>query len=143
MRLSLPSLPRLFLAFASLSLLCAATSPISADDWPQWLGPQRDFKKDFGLKIPVWGVSANPLLDGQKLICVVGGEGTVAVAFDKDTGKELWRALSAKESGYCPPTILAHHRDAGFLLQQPRDGFDLLAVAALNDGSCSSALRLS
>ena len=66
---------------------------------------ERDFVKDFGLKIPVWGVSANPLLDGQKLVCVVGGEGSVAVAFDKDTGRELWRALSAREPGYCPPTL--------------------------------------
>lgn len=66
---------------------------------------EKDFKTNYGLKIPTWGVSANPLLDGQKLICVVGGEGSVAVAFDKDTGKEQWRALSAKEPGYCPPTI--------------------------------------
>jgi outer membrane protein assembly factor BamB len=66
---------------------------------------ERDFQKDFGLKVPHWGVSAHPLLDGRRLICVVGGEGSVAVAFDKDTGKELWRALSAKEPGYCPPTI--------------------------------------
>ncbi|HRI12392.1 MAG TPA: PQQ-like beta-propeller repeat protein [Verrucomicrobiota bacterium] len=66
---------------------------------------ERDFKKAFNLKIPTWGVSAHPLLDSQKLICVVGGEGSVAVAFDKDTGKELWRALSAKEPGYCPPMI--------------------------------------
>ena len=66
---------------------------------------ERDFKKDYGLKIPTWGVSANPLLDGKKLICLVGGEGTVAVAFDKDTGRELWHALSAREPGYCPPTI--------------------------------------
>src|SRR5262249_14284239 len=29
----------------------------------------------------------------------------VAVAFHKDTGKELWRALSAREPGYCPPMI--------------------------------------
>ena len=36
----------------------------------------------------------------------VGGEGSVAVAFDKNTGKELWRALSAPESGYCPPSII-------------------------------------
>jgi outer membrane protein assembly factor BamB len=66
---------------------------------------ERDFKKDFGLKVPHWGVSAHPLLDGRRLICLVGGEGSVAVAFDKDTGRELWRALSAKEPGYCPPTI--------------------------------------
>jgi outer membrane protein assembly factor BamB len=66
----------------------------------------RDFKKDFQAKTPVWGFSAAPLLDGNKLICLVGGEGSVAVALDKDTGKELWHALSAKEPGYCPPTLI-------------------------------------
>jgi outer membrane protein assembly factor BamB len=30
----------------------------------------------------------------------------VAVAFDKRTGKELWRSLSAKEPGYSAPTII-------------------------------------
>jgi outer membrane protein assembly factor BamB len=65
----------------------------------------RDFRKDFGARTPVWGFAAHPLIDGQKLICVAGGEGSVAVAFDKDTGKELWRALSAREPGYCPPMI--------------------------------------
>ncbi len=65
----------------------------------------RDFKKDFNLKTPLWGFAGHPLIDGKKLICLVGGEGSVAVAFDKDTGKELWRALSAKEPGYAPPMI--------------------------------------
>jgi outer membrane protein assembly factor BamB len=37
---------------------------------------------------------------------LVGGPGSVAVAFDKDSGHELWRALSAKEPGYCPPTLI-------------------------------------
>src|SRR5207237_2730944 len=54
---------------------------------------------------PMWGFSAHPLLDGRKLICMVGGPGTTVVAFDKDTGKELWRALTASEPGYCPPMI--------------------------------------
>lgn len=66
----------------------------------------RDFKKDFQIRTPTWGFAGHPLLDGQKLICLAGGEGSVAVAFDKDTGKELWRALSAREPGYCPPTII-------------------------------------
>ena len=65
----------------------------------------RDFKKDFGVKTPMWGFAGHPLLDGQKLICLAGGDGSVAVAFDKDTGKELWRALSATEPGYAPPMI--------------------------------------
>lgn len=65
----------------------------------------RDFKKDFGVKTPMWGFAGHPLVDGKRLICLVGGEGSVAVAFDKDSGKELWRALSAKEPGYAPPMI--------------------------------------
>jgi outer membrane protein assembly factor BamB len=47
------------------------------------------------------------LVDGDRLICIVGGEGSVVVAFDKHTGKPLWQALSAKEQGYCPPTMIA------------------------------------
>jgi outer membrane protein assembly factor BamB len=52
-----------------------------------------------------WGFSASPLIDGDKLITLVGGEGSIVVAFDKKTGKELWRALSASEAGYAPPMI--------------------------------------
>jgi outer membrane protein assembly factor BamB len=65
-----------------------------------------NFPKDYDAKIPMWGFAANPLLDGERLICLVGGKGSVAVAFHKDTGKEIWRALSASEPGYCPPTIV-------------------------------------
>jgi outer membrane protein assembly factor BamB len=65
----------------------------------------RELKKDYGVKAPTWGFSAHPLLDGHKLICMVGGAGTTVVAFDKDSGKELWRALTASEPGYCPPMI--------------------------------------
>jgi outer membrane protein assembly factor BamB len=65
----------------------------------------REFKKEFGIKTPTWGFAGHPLVDDHKLICLAGGEGSVAVAFDKDTGKELWRALSAKEPGYAPPMI--------------------------------------
>jgi outer membrane protein assembly factor BamB len=64
-----------------------------------------DFKKDYGAKTPLWGFSSHPLVDGQKLICIVGGEGSVAVAFDKDTGKEIWKALKASQQGYSPPMI--------------------------------------
>ncbi len=65
----------------------------------------RDLKKDYGVKAPQWGFAGHPLLDGNRLICLVGGAGTTAVAFDKDTGKEVWRALSAAEPGYSSPVI--------------------------------------
>lgn len=66
----------------------------------------KDFKKDYAAPTPIWGFCGHPLVDGRQLICLVGGEGSVAVAFDKDSGKELWRSLSASESGYCPPTLI-------------------------------------
>ncbi len=67
----------------------------------------KDFKKEYKLKeAPIWGFAAHPLVHGDTLFCVVGGEGSVAVAFDKMTGKEKWRALSATEQGYCPPMII-------------------------------------
>ena len=67
----------------------------------------RDFKRDYAAPTPIWGFCGHPLVDGDRLICLVGGAGSVAVAFDKQTGRELWRALSASETGYCPPTMLA------------------------------------
>lgn len=58
---------------------------------------------------PLWGYSANPLLDGERLICLVGGKGTTVVAFHKDTGKEVWRALDSSGAhgpGYSSPIII-------------------------------------
>jgi len=89
----------------------------------------RDFKKDFGVKTPVWGFAGHPLVDGKKLICLAGGEGSVAVAFDKDTGKELWRALSAKEPGYAPPMIYEYDGTRQLILWHPE------AVSALDPES--------
>ncbi len=65
-----------------------------------------DFKQEFKIKAPRWGFAGHPLLYGQKLLCLAGGEGSTAVAYDKDTGKELWRALSASEPGYSSPMLL-------------------------------------
>ncbi len=89
----------------------------------------RDFKKDFGIKTPMWGFADHPLVDGKKLICLAGGEGSVAVAFDKDTGKELWRALAAKEPGYAPPMIYEFAGKRQIILWHPE------AVNALDPGT--------
>jgi outer membrane protein assembly factor BamB len=70
---------------------------------PIW---SKEFKKDYKSETPIWGVCGHPLVDGKKLICTVGGPGALAVAFDKDTGKEIWKSLSAKEPGYSAPTII-------------------------------------
>jgi outer membrane protein assembly factor BamB len=46
------------------------------------------------------------MVDGKQLICIVGAENACVVAFDKDTGKELWKALNAEEPGYSCPSII-------------------------------------
>ncbi len=66
---------------------------------------ERDYGDDYGLESPVWGWCSHPLIDGDKLISIVGGDGTTAVAFDKQTGKEIWRSLSSSEPGYSAPVI--------------------------------------
>lgn len=65
----------------------------------------RDFQKDFGADVPIWGFCGHPLIADEKLFCLVGGEG-VAVAFNKETGKEIWRNLRSKGPGYAPPTMI-------------------------------------
>ncbi len=66
----------------------------------------KDLKKEYRTETPIWGFSGHPLVDGKKVICLVGGEGSVVVAFDRDSGKELWKAISASQPGYSPPTII-------------------------------------
>jgi outer membrane protein assembly factor BamB len=63
-----------------------------------------NFPKEYQAPTPVWGWSASLLLDGDRIVSLVGGKGSAVVAFHKDTGKEAWRALTAEEIGYCPPT---------------------------------------
>jgi len=69
---------------------------------------EKDFVADFDLDLPTWGMSGHPLIDGEKLICLVGGRPDAkVVAFNKSTGEEIWRALDAEpEPGYAPPVII-------------------------------------
>ncbi|MFO1063618.1 MAG: PQQ-binding-like beta-propeller repeat protein [Pirellulales bacterium] len=69
---------------------------------------QKNLATTYKSESPIWGHSASPLVYGNLLICLAGGEGSVVVALDKQTGKEVWRALSASEIGYCAPTIFKH-----------------------------------
>lgn len=65
----------------------------------------KDLKREYQTKSALWGYAGHPLIDGDKLITLVGGEGSHLVAFDKRNGKEIWRALTSKEQGYAPPMI--------------------------------------
>jgi outer membrane protein assembly factor BamB len=98
-------------------------TPIVDGDLVYWLGTMGDldaldvktgkqvwhkhYMKDFDAQLPIWGFASHPLVDGDKLICLVGGAtGHGVVAFDKKTGKEIWKALSISgDPGYNSPVI--------------------------------------
>jgi outer membrane protein assembly factor BamB len=64
---------------------------------------QRDLQREFGAKVPRWGYSTSPLIEGELLLLDVGGSGESSiVAFDKKNGKEIWRSHSDK-AGYSTP----------------------------------------
>jgi outer membrane protein assembly factor BamB len=107
-KISYPSGPRatptvdgdlVFIVGAEGDLRCLKT----ADGELVW---KKSYADDYAVETPIWGHSSHPLVDGDTLFCVVGGEGSVAVAFDKQTGAEKWRALTAYEPGYCPPMMI-------------------------------------
>lgn len=71
-------------------LTCAAMS----DGKVVW---QKDLKTDF--KLPEWffGVGCSPILDGERLIVLVGGQpNSGVVAFNAKTGDVLWQAVGQK-----------------------------------------------
>lgn len=67
----------------------------------------RDALKDYTASVPTWGLSGSPLVDGNVVIFMIGGEGNAGViALDKMTGKEVWKAIEMNgEPGYSQPII--------------------------------------
>ena len=80
----------------------------------------KDFVKDCAAPVPMWGFCGHPLVHAELLICLVGGEGQLAIAFDKATGKEVWKALGGKDSGYCPPSIIRAGAKSVLVLRCPK-----------------------
>ncbi len=67
----------------------------------------KSYIDDYDTSVATWGIAGAPLVDGERLIAIVGGEpDALVVAFDKRTGEELWRALDVVgEMGYGQPVI--------------------------------------
>lgn len=89
---------------------------------------EKDYVADYGTSVPVWGVVSAPLVDGDRLLAVVGGEpDALVVAFDKRTGAERWRAIDVEaEMGYAQPVIYEAGGARQLIVWHPR------ALASLN-----------
>ena len=70
----------------------------------------KNYIKDLGAGGEGYGYAASPLIDGDRLICLVGGEPNAKLmAFDKITGKEIWRALPNTERlGVSAPVLVTY-----------------------------------
>ena len=67
---------------------------------------RRDYLAEYDASMPETGTSSAPLVDGDQLIAVVGGEPDALVAsFDKRTGRERWRALEVTGGSRAAPVI--------------------------------------
>ena len=80
---------------------------------------QKNLPEEYNTKTALWGYAGHPLMDGNKLICAAGGDGTHTVAFDKNTGEEIWHALTAPEQGYSPPTMIEAAGTRQLILVRP------------------------
>lgn len=89
---------------------------------------EKDYVSEYGTSVPVWGIVSSPLVDGERLITVVGGEpDALVMAFDKHTGKEIWRAIKVEaEMGYAQPVIYEAGGVRQLIVWHP------LALASLN-----------
>ena len=75
-----------------------------------------------------WGFASAPLVDGDRLICFVGGpDNALVVAFDKLTGEEIWRALpGGTDLGVAQPIIIEAGGARQLIVWNPEE------VASLN-----------
>jgi outer membrane protein assembly factor BamB len=67
---------------------------------------QKDLNIEYEIRMPTWGISATPLVTGDKIILQISGsKNACVIALDKNTGKEIWRNLE-DIAAYSAPVIM-------------------------------------
>ncbi|MEX0865923.1 MAG: PQQ-binding-like beta-propeller repeat protein, partial [Pirellulales bacterium] len=66
---------------------------------------KHDCNVAYRIQMPIWGIAASPLIYEELCIVQIGGDGACVVAFDKQTGKEVWKSLDDRAS-YSAPIII-------------------------------------
>jgi outer membrane protein assembly factor BamB len=66
----------------------------------------KDLNAEYEIKVPTWGIACSPLVEKELVIVQVAGKkGASVVAFDKNTGREKWRALDDPVN-YSSPIVI-------------------------------------
>ena len=67
---------------------------------------QKDLNAEYEINMPIWGIASTPLVVDEKIIVHVSGSNNACViAFNKDTGKEIWHNLDDR-AGYSSPIFV-------------------------------------
>lgn len=92
---------------SALGLVTCFDARTGAKKW------SRDLMKDYNAPMPMWLLGHSVVVDGERLICMVGGAKALAVALDKKTGQTLQEFPPSPESaeaatGYATPYFFEH-----------------------------------
>jgi len=74
----------------------------AAEGRVQW---SRDLRREYAIRMPNWGIAASPLVEDDLLIVHIGGEKACVVAFEKTSGREVWKALP-DDASYSAPIVI-------------------------------------
>jgi outer membrane protein assembly factor BamB len=68
-----------------------------------------DLKAEFDARWGIWGLAESLIVEGDRIICMPGGERGRVVALDKRTGRTLWANTEIQHSAaYCSGRIVTH-----------------------------------
>ena len=66
-----------------------------------------DLKKEYEPKDNEWGMAENLLFDGDVIYCTPGGPNVSLLAFDRNTGKMIWKSKgNGEHSAFCSPLMI-------------------------------------
>ena len=59
----------------------------------------KDLQEEYTVTLPTWAFAESPFIDGNKVICWVGGEKASVVALNKMTGEPIWTTPGTGQRG--------------------------------------------
>jgi outer membrane protein assembly factor BamB len=66
-----------------------------------------DLVEKFGAVLPDLGMCESALIDGDRIICTVGGPNTIMVALNRNNGSTVWVCEgNGEKSSYCSPILI-------------------------------------
>jgi outer membrane protein assembly factor BamB len=98
----------------------------------------------FGGKNISWGLSASPIVDGDLVFAIPGGKDTGVAAFEKKTGKLVWKVGDDK-AGYASPVVttvggkkqVVFFTAPGLVAVDPANGKELWRVSWKTEFDCN------